>query len=110
MLSEERQARILPLPAPLLAMLLTAGSAPAVLPLDYRLQPRRRPDRIVPSCEAEEDEILVCGRRVASYRVSGGAAARPVDGRLFGIDLAPGVRLEGGGPRGSVGLGLKITF
>ena len=100
-----------PLPATLLAALLAAGPTPvAVLALDYRLEAAKRPLRIVPGCEAEGDEILVCGRRPPSFRIAETANTVAAEGRLFAIDIAPGVRLEGGGPKGSVGLGLKIAF
>jgi hypothetical protein len=96
------------------AALLAAGTAPApliqVAPIDYRLPPPKHSLRIVPGCEAAEGEILVCGRRPAFRLDSHAAVTASGEGRLLDIEIAPGVRLGGGGPKGSVGLGLTIAF
>lgn len=90
----------------LAALAAGAANVPLVPPIDYRLEPPKRSLRIVPRCESESDGIVVCGRRAERTRFEETAPA----GALLGRDLGHGMRLSGGGPKGSVGLTLRIAF
>jgi hypothetical protein len=97
-----------------LIALMAADAAPMpVEAIHFQLKPPTLTStlHIGLDCESNGEEIVVCGRWRRSYRypevrLPPGVAEQ----QGFGIDLAPGVRLVGGGPHNSVGLGLNIRF